>query len=220
MEGKPSAAQAVVEEVKQAEASEEQLAKSTLDRLRKVKAPTAAKKHNIGLKNLYHDSFFHRLLGMMDFYAGLAQVSPSALALVEQFADPEKLNLLVKFLIAGLSAGRLLILRIFQGLMKLDFPSEILDRAVEISCRKAKVDTPDPVDVKVAELVNLDTKLDLSQLAFFKMIYSMILKAQGAIWSESSSAAAGLHVVSLELARVFRSLSNNGERNIFNQKLI
>ena len=36
-----------------------------------------------------------------------------------------------------LSKGKIIVLRIFQDLMKLDFPIEILDKAVDISVKKA-----------------------------------------------------------------------------------
>ena len=49
--------------------------------MRKIKPP-ASKKKKMALKHLYHETFFYRILGMMDFYTSLAQVSPAALALV------------------------------------------------------------------------------------------------------------------------------------------
>jgi len=49
--------------------------------LRKVKRE-AAKKSSVSLKHMYHDSFFFKLLGLIDFYTSLAQVSPAALSFV------------------------------------------------------------------------------------------------------------------------------------------
>jgi hypothetical protein len=62
--------------------------------MRKIK-PAANKKSKLTTKNMYHESFFFKILGLMDFYSSLALVSPAALALVHQFADPRKLNILV-----------------------------------------------------------------------------------------------------------------------------
>ena len=84
------------------------------------------------MKNMYHESFLFKILGMMEFYTSLALVSPAALALVQQFADPAKLNILIQLLVGGLSRGKIIILRVFQDLMKLDFPTEIFDKAVNI----------------------------------------------------------------------------------------
>ena len=89
------------------------------------------------MKNMYHESFLFKILGMMEFYTSLALVSPAALALVQQFADPAKLNILIQLLVGGLSRGKIIILRVFQDLMKLDFPTEIFDKAVNISCDRA-----------------------------------------------------------------------------------
>ena len=60
--------------------------------------------------------------------------------------------------------------------MKLDLPIEILDKAVEISCKNSTIETPNSLDVEVNDLIQLETSLDLSNTNFFKMIYSMILK--------------------------------------------
>ena len=60
----------------------EEIQASRLAELRKVrKEPT--KKSKLTLKSLYHESFFFRILGLMDFYTSLALASPAALALVQ-----------------------------------------------------------------------------------------------------------------------------------------
>ena len=63
------------------------------------------------------------------------------------------LNVLIKFLIGGLSKGKILILRIFQDLMKIDLPTEILDKAVEISCKNSTIESPNSLDVEVNEII-------------------------------------------------------------------
>ena len=72
----------------------EQLSVEKLLEMRKIK-PVATKKSKLSNKNMYHESFFFKILGLMDFYSSLALISPAALALVHQFADPRKLNILV-----------------------------------------------------------------------------------------------------------------------------
>ena len=79
---------------KEEEKDLEQLSLEKLLEMRKIK-PVATKKSKLTTKNMYHESFFFKILGLMDFYSSLALVSPAALALVHQFADPRKLNILV-----------------------------------------------------------------------------------------------------------------------------
>lgn len=81
--------------------------------MRSIKVAAAENKNKLSNKNMYHDSFFFKILGMMDFYSSLALISPAALSLVQEFADPRKLNLLVQLLIGGLSRGKFIVLRIF-----------------------------------------------------------------------------------------------------------
>lgn len=152
---------------------------------------------------MYHSTFFFKILGMMDFYTSLALTSPATLALVQQFADPNKLNILVQFLVGGLARGKIIVLRIFQDLMKLDFPTEIFDRAVEISSKRAAGETANQIDIEVSEHLKHTPKLDLSQVPFFRMIYSMILNLQETVWQDSKQVNKGRHVLFFELARVF-----------------
>ena len=159
-----------LEEVKDQDA----IPAARLAELRKIKKEQT-KKSKLTLKSLYHESFFFRILGLMDFYTSLALASPAALALVQQFADPRKLNILVKFLAGGLSRGKIIVLRIFQALMKLDFPTEIFDRAVEISCKNAASGSGHALDIALSSHVKTNCTLDLSNVPFLKLIYSMIL---------------------------------------------
>ena len=191
-----------------------------LKEMRKVKPKVEQKKKKIPLKHLYHSSFFYKILGIMDFYSSLAQVSPAALALVQQLADPRKLNVLLQFMIGSLSRGKIIALRILQALMKLDFPIEIFDRAVEISCKNAQKENCNPLDLEVKEFIDSKSKLDLSTVPFFKLIYSMILKVQEMIWTDSLQVNKSRHVTCFELTRVFKSLPQNGEKNIFMHKHI
>ena len=73
------------------------------------------------------------MLGLLDYYSSLALVSPSTVAFVQFFVDPDILNQLFQLLTGGLSRGKVLILRILQNVMKLDIPTEIFDRAIAIS---------------------------------------------------------------------------------------
>ena len=66
-----------------------------------------------------------------------------------------------------------------------------------------------------------ESKLDLSRMPFFKVIFSMIMEAQETIWLATKQAVGiGTYTMGLELTRVFKSLSQSGEKNIFVQKLI
>ena len=49
--------------------------------LRKVRKEVK-QKSKFSLKNMYHESFFFKILGLMDFYTSISQVSPAALAFV------------------------------------------------------------------------------------------------------------------------------------------
>ena len=65
-----------------------------------------------------------------------------------------------------------------------------------------------------------DASLDLSNVPFFKLIYSMILRVHETIWCDSKQANKGRQVISFELARVFKSLTQSDEKNVFIQKLV
>lgn len=101
--------------------------------LRKIKVTEVAKKSNFSTKNMYHETFLFKILGMIDFYSSLSRASPASLAFVQKFADPQRLNLLIQLLMGCLTKGKIIILRIIQDLMKLDFPFEILDHAIDVS---------------------------------------------------------------------------------------
>ena len=120
----------------------------------------------------------------------------------------------------GLSRGKFICLRIFQDLMKLDFPTEILDRAVEISVKAAANGNGRAVDKEVSETLQASSCLDLSNVPFFRLIYNMILRTHETIYADNLTANKGRHALSLELTRVFKSLPQNGEKNLFVQKLI
>ena len=90
--------------------------------------------------------------------------------------------------------------------MKLDFPTEIFDRAVEISCTRATQDTKNLLDVELKEHMEASSVLDLSQVPFFKMIYCSMLQVHETIWSENMQFSRSRHVLNFELARVFKSL--------------
>ena len=77
------------------------------------------------------------------------------------------------------------------------------------------------LDSKLVGHLTSESSLDLSNVPFFKMIYSMILEVQETIWQAKKQAVGkGTHTMALELTRVFKSLSQSGEKNIFNQKII
>lgn len=60
--------------------------------------------------------------------------------------------------------------------MKLDFPTEIFDRAVEISTKRVAGENANQIDAEVTEHLSGTPRLDLSKVPFFRMIYSMILQ--------------------------------------------
>ena len=169
---------------------------------------------------MYHETFLFKILGMMDFYSSLSKASPSSLAFVQQFANPQKLNILIQLLMGCLSKGKIIILRIFQDLMKLDFPIEILDKAVNISVKNAEAGSGNKLDEEVAKLLEYESNLDLSNLPFIKLIYNMILKVQQTVWKDRETLNKGSHVLTQELVRIFKSLSQNGDKNLFIQKIV
>ena len=99
--------------------------------------------------------------------------------------------------------------------MKLDFPIEIFDRAVEISCKNANTEGCSPLDTEIQGFMQTNSKFDLSTVPFFKLIFNMILNVQEMIWTDSMQVNKSRHVICFELTRVFKSLSMNGEKNDF-----
>ena len=69
--------------------------------------------------------------------------------------------MLVQLLVGGLSHGKIIILRIFQDLMKLDFPTEILDKAVEVSGKRLKQEQANDLEKELCANLNKSTSLDL-----------------------------------------------------------
>ena len=173
---------------------------------------------SVGLKNLYHETFLLRIVSMLDFYCSLAVNSPSTLAMVHKVSDPAKLNTLVRLLICGLPRMKMIVLKIFQNLLKLEIPLEILDKAVSI-CMQGEADD-DPEVSEIKQLMENKTTLNLDQTPFFKMIYNLLCGIKQKMWEEGLQSNVGLHAVENELAGIFRILVQEGDRNIFTQKLI
>lgn len=48
----------------------------------------------------------------------------------------------------------------------------------------------------------------------------MIVDVQETVWNDNMLINSGRHVLNLELARIFKSLPKNGEKNLFIQKLV
>lgn len=63
-------------------------------------------------------------------------------------------------------------LRVLQDLIKLDYPTEILDKAVGICLKRAD---DNPVGKEINCLLSMSSGLDLGKVPFFNLIYSMIL---------------------------------------------
>mmetsp|Transcript_6104 Transcript_6104/g.7316 ORF Transcript_6104/g.7316 Transcript_6104/m.7316 type:complete len:119 (+) Transcript_6104:52-408(+) len=114
-----------------------------------------------------------------------------------------------------LTKGKIIVLRIFQDLMKLDFPIEILDKAVEISAKNVANGTGNTLEAEIAEHLRSTSTLELTNMPFFRLVYSMILQVQQTVWLEREQLNRSRHVLSFELARIFKSLSQNGEKNLF-----
>ena len=48
----------------------------------------------------------------------------------------------------------------------------------------------------------------------------MILKVQHTVWKDRETLNKGSHVLTQELVRIFKSLSQNGDKNLFIQKIV
>ena len=91
--------------------------------------------------------------------------------------------------------------------MKLDFPTAIFDGAIEIS-QKRSLNGSNSLDKKLSELLTTKSKLDLVNVPFFKVIFSMIMEVQETIWlAKKQAVGKGTYTMGLELTRVFKSLS-------------
>jgi len=71
------------------------------------------KANEVGLQNLYHDSFLLRILEMLDFFSSLALSSPASLALIQKFIEPKHLQYLLKLLVSGLPRMKVIAVKIF-----------------------------------------------------------------------------------------------------------
>ena len=60
--------------------------------------------------------------------------------------------------------------------MRLDFPIEILDKSVDISVQRAASGTGNQLDEEVAHHMRSQNNLDLTNVPFFRFVYSMILQ--------------------------------------------
>lgn len=52
------------------------------------------------------------------------------------------------------------------------------------------------------------------------MIYNLLLKNKQNMWLDGTTSNSGLHAVSNELANIFKVINQEGDRNIFTQRLI
>ena len=212
-DAKPQTHEVEVEEVKSAE----QVTLNKLAELRKIKKEVTAKS-KLSMKNMYHESFFFKMLALLDFYTSMALVSPAALAFVQQVSDPSNIQVLVQLLVLGVSRNKITVLRILQNLMKLDFPTEIFDRAIDLCVKDASENI---FCREIATYLSKNSSLTLGNVPFFKLIYSMILDVQETIWqSNEYTKTEGMHAFAIELTRTFKSLSQNGQKNLFVQRLV
>jgi hypothetical protein len=81
------------------------------------------------------------MLGNIEFIASLAYLSPKLQQQsLKKLVTTPNIELLLRLMLNGSAKTKLLILRIFQAILKLDIPMEILDKAVE-ACEKADEET-------------------------------------------------------------------------------
>ena len=99
--------------------------------------------------------------------------------------------------------------------MKLDFPTEIFDRAVELSVKASAAGTGSSLDKEISTALQSNSNLDLSNVPFFNLIFSMILRVHETVYRDNMTCNKGRHALSLELTRVYKSLPQYGEKNLF-----
>ena len=101
--------------------------------------------------------------------------------------------------------------------MRLDIPTEIFDRAIEISEEKVSDGNSNLLEDELSQLMSSNSGLDLANTPFFKLLYTMILRIHEIMWDPSKQEKSqGTYILAIELARVFKHLSQSGQKNIFN----
>ena len=94
------------------------------------------------MNNLYQESFLLRILGMLEFYCSLAIHSPAALAMIKHLSNPEKLSSLIRLLTFGTPKMKVIVLKIFTSLVRMEIPHEIFDKSVSV-CMKLRTKDDD-----------------------------------------------------------------------------
>ena len=102
----------------------------------------------------------------------------------------------------------MIILRIFQDLMRLDFPTEVLDRAIEMSRRAAEAGSGNMLESEIRDIVHSKDTLaaEFSQMPFFQVVFSLILRTQQTMWRTGQLERKSKHMLSSELLNVFKCL--------------
>lgn len=133
---------------------------------------------------MYSKMFLQKILGQLDFFVSLAQISTPTFELLQSQLVPEKLSILIRMMIAS-SSSNLTVLSILENLIALDIPIEILDKAVNesLSDSETQSSSEKALDKRVATLLKRDSSLDLSHMPFLKVLYSLILQHFDSIWN-------------------------------------
>ena len=115
----------------------------------------------------------------------------------------------------------MLVLKIFQNLLKISVPYEVLDKSVIICMEKAKREGEANVELmKLKQIMETKTEFNIDQTPFFKLIYNELYTMKQKMWLDGITSSSGIHAVTNELTRVFRALFLESDKNIFIQRLI
>ena len=135
---------------------------------------------------------------------------------MQRFSNPQDLRLLVELSVEASIANQVIVQKIFQAILKLDIPKEILDEAVRLAAA-AKYEGRQTRS-KVAKLLAGGTKskqssLDFSESPFLQLIFNRIEKSRRALYNENKKLMKGEDSVLQESIRTIRVLYSDPERN-------
>ena len=165
---------------------------------------------------MFTNTSLFRLLKNLHLMIVICGSQPDGYLVVQRFSNPHDLRLLVELSVEASLSNQVIVQKIFQAILKLDIPKEILDEAVRLAATTKYEGRQ--TRSKIAKLLAGGTKskqssLDFSESPFLQLIFSRIEKSRRALYTEKKKLMKGENSVLQESIRTIRALYTDPERN-------
>ena len=132
---------------------------------------------------LYSALNLQRIVGLLDFFFSLAEISPRALDLVAPALFPKTLQYLIELSVEGMPQIQILCHKLFQSMLRLEIPGQVFEDAVTLAKNRKVNNDLGQVQNEVARLLNQTNAVKFESSSFLQLIYSKIEESRLAIYS-------------------------------------